>query len=386
MKIEIEAAVLAGALKAARGVVQRSGTIPILNHVLIEAEGDALTIVSTDMTICMEEKVSAKVMQPGATTLSAELLFHAAANAAEGAALTITVEGAVASVVCGRSRAKIPTLPASDFPRMTEAEPKADFVMDLAPAMEWFAPFMSTDETRYYLCGVWLAIVDGSLTIAATDGKAAALEKMEIPVGAQELPEICIGARTAGLIAKHFPGQVRVTVSEGRVEVYGEGKLLRSKLVDGTRVAFERVCRTPDDHARINVDRRDIIRCIEMVRPYAGLGKFIDVLVSGGEIAFAASDSVAGTGSSRAIAGGDASQEFRFAINPGDVLRVMQSATIDRVSLLLHAGKDMTEMYTMEPEGGWPRIVVNMCCRVTATQEIEAALRGEVEPATEAAT
>lgn len=172
--IEIEAKVLARAMKVAASVVARRNTIPILANVLLRAEGDELLIVTSDLELEVAQRV--KLAAPGefAATVDAGRLSQLASAVPDGAQVSLDLaDNGRVTVKSGRSRWQLPALPEQDFPRLT-FEPPVERVK--VPAAELFAAVgrvrssVSTDQTRVYLTGVYFDTEDGCLRLAATDG------------------------------------------------------------------------------------------------------------------------------------------------------------------------------------------------------------------------
>ena len=159
-----------------QSVVERRNTIPILSNVLIEAEegGGSLRLMATDLDLQVDEHVPAQVSQAGATTVSAHTLFDIVRKLPEGSQVEITAADGKMQVVAGRARFNLSTLPRDDFPVIAEGDLPTRFEMPAATLRQIidktrFA--ISSEETRYYLMGIFLHIADDRLKAAATDGQ-----------------------------------------------------------------------------------------------------------------------------------------------------------------------------------------------------------------------
>ncbi len=182
MKISIERGTLLKAVGQAQSVVERRNTIPILANVLIEAEGDTVSFRATDLDIEVVDKTNAMVERAGATTVSAVTLHEIVRKLPDGGALVqLTDDGTAGRLTVeagGRSNFSLATLPKEDFPVMASSDYSANFSAPPAPVLRRlfdkskFA--ISTEETRYYLNGVYMHVSDGEdgkvLRCVATDG------------------------------------------------------------------------------------------------------------------------------------------------------------------------------------------------------------------------
>lgn len=166
MKLSIERATLLKAVSQAQSVVERRNTIPILANVLIEASGDHVSFRATDLDIEIVDRVTAMVERAGASTVSAVTLHEIVRKLPDGALVTLVDDGASGrlTVEAGRSNFSLATLPKEDFPVMASSEYTSNFT---APALMLRRLFdkskfaISTEETRYYLNGVYMHVAEG---------------------------------------------------------------------------------------------------------------------------------------------------------------------------------------------------------------------------------
>jgi DNA polymerase-3 subunit beta len=165
MKISIERGTLLKAVSQAQSVVERRNTIPILANVLIEADGNTVQFRATDLDIEVVDKAAAQVERAGATTVSANTLHEIVRKLPDGALVTLTDDGTSGrlTVEAGRSNFSLATLPKEDFPVMATSEYACNFSANAAQLRRLFdkSKFaISTEETRYYLNGVYMHVSD----------------------------------------------------------------------------------------------------------------------------------------------------------------------------------------------------------------------------------
>lgn len=166
MKISIERAALLKAVSQAQSVVERRNTIPILANVLIEAEGSTVSFRATDLDIEVVDKAPAQVERAGATTVSAVMLHEIVRKLPDGSLVQLSDDAAAGrlSVMAGRSSFNLATLPREDFPVMASSEYTANFAAKAGVLKRLFdkSKFaISTEETRYYLNGVYMHVATG---------------------------------------------------------------------------------------------------------------------------------------------------------------------------------------------------------------------------------
>lgn len=184
MKIEIARDSLFDALNAVVGVVERRQTLPILGNVLLRADEESLTLVATDLELQLTSRVPVTVIQPGAVSVPARKLFDICRGLPEGAAVTLQVEDARATLVSAGSRFVLSTLPAEEFPGL-EAEGGQQTLRlpqnRLLRLIEKTHFAMAAQDVRYYLNGLCLHLADTRLKAVATDGHRLAISECDLP-------------------------------------------------------------------------------------------------------------------------------------------------------------------------------------------------------------
>ena len=254
MKATIERATLLKALSHVQSVVERRNTIPILSNVLIEATEDGgLRLMATDLDIQINETVAAQVAQPGATTVSAHTLFDIARKLPEGSQVELSAAEGKMRVDAGRARFNLQTLPRDDFPVIAEGDLPTRFELPSATLRQIidktrFA--ISTEETRYYLNGIFVHAADDVLKAAATDGHRLARVTVALPDGAGGMPDVIIPRKCVGELRKlldEVDGTVEVSLSPTKIRFNLGTAVLTSKLIDGTFPDYNRVIPTAND-------------------------------------------------------------------------------------------------------------------------------------------
>ena len=262
MKATIERAKLLRCLSHVQSVVERRNTIPILSNVLIEARADGtVKIMATDLDLQVVESLdAASVEQPGAITVSAHLLFDIARKLPDGSQVSLETADNRMTVKAGRSRFTLPTLPRDDFPVIVEGDLPTSFELPartLAELIDRTRFAISTEETRYYLNGIFLHVSDDDqpvLKAAATDGHRLARFTLPRPEGAEGMPDVIVPRKAVGelrkLLEEALDANVEIDLSASKIRftLGGEGGVvLTSKLIDGTFPDYSRVIPTGND-------------------------------------------------------------------------------------------------------------------------------------------
>jgi DNA polymerase-3 subunit beta len=233
MRLSIARTDLARVLTNVGRVVESRNTIPILGNVLLTATEGRLQVTGTDLDIVATDSAVATVEQPGTVCVDAKLLTDISKKAGGDVSLE-EVNGQI-TVKSGRSVFKLGTLPAADFPSLDGGKFDATFDIDLAALFAPVAFAMSTEETRYYLNGVFLHPLAGNAVAVSTDGHR--LSRHVGPV-VPDFPAIIVPRKTVGLIPK---GTISLSVSDAKIRISAGDYVLTSKLVDGTFPDYQRV-------------------------------------------------------------------------------------------------------------------------------------------------
>ena len=276
MKLSIERSTLLKAVSQAQSVVERRNTIPILANVLIEAEGEHVHFRATDLDIEVVDKALAQVERAGATTVSAVMLHEIVRKLPDGSLVTLTDDSAKGrlTVEAGRSNFSLATLPKEDFPIMATSEYAANFSAPAPVLRRLFdkSKFaISTEETRYYLNGVYMHVADSDggqvLRCVATDGHRLARIDAALPEGASGMVGVIVPRKTVGEMRKLLDDddmQIAVSVSETKVRFATPNITLTSKVIDGTFPDYTRVI--PQGNTRkLEVDASEFAKAVDRV-------------------------------------------------------------------------------------------------------------------------
>ena len=258
MRLLIERSQLFAALSHVASVVERRTTIPILSNVLLRATAEgAISLKGTDLEREVLESVHGDVTQAGAVTIQAHLLHDIVRKLADGAQITLESAGAGErmQLVCGHARFQLPALAADEFPDIGAGEMPHEFELpahELKRLIEKARFAISTEETRYYLNGIYLHTAQSSgktvLRAVATDGHRLAQIETDAPAGATGMPGVIVPRKTVNEVHKLLEGvdgDVRVCLSNTRIQFsIAKGQyhvVMTSKLIDGTFPDYQRV-------------------------------------------------------------------------------------------------------------------------------------------------
>jgi DNA polymerase III subunit beta len=258
MRLLIERSQLFTALSHVASVVERRTTIPILSNVLLRAtEEGAISLKGTDLEREVLESVHGDVTQAGAVTIQAHLLHDIVRKLADGAQITLESAGGGErmQLLCGHARFQLPALAADEFPDIGAGEMPHEFELpahELKRLIEKARFAISTEETRYYLNGIYLHTAQSSgktvLRAVATDGHRLAQIETDAPAGATGMPGVIVPRKTVNEVHKLLEGvdgDVKVCLSNTRIQFSVPKNaykvVMTSKLIDGTFPDYQRV-------------------------------------------------------------------------------------------------------------------------------------------------
>lgn len=324
MKLSIERAALLRSLNHVQSVVERRNTIPILANVLIKAENGALSMATTDMDLEINESVAANVQEPGATTAPAHTLHDIVRKLPDDQDVEIALnpEGTQMTVKAGRSQFKLSCLPVADFPEIGAGNLPAGFAVpaaDLRALIDRTKFAMSTEETRYYLNGIYVHETEHDgvkvLRAVATDGHRLARFEMPLPDGATGMPGVIIPRKAIGEVRKLIDeagDSIQISLSESKIRFAFDHIVLTSKLIDGTFPDYQRVIPEGNDKI-VEIDAKTLTSAVDRVSTISdGKSRAVKISLHGKQMTISASSAESGSATEEVEVNGETDIEIGF--------------------------------------------------------------------------
>jgi DNA polymerase-3 subunit beta len=296
MKVTVERSALLKCLGHVHRVVERRNTIPILANVLIRGDNAKLAVKATDLDLEVIETIAAEVGSAGATTVPAHMIYDIVRKLPEGAQVVLDASGDRGSLAirAGRAQFSLQTLPESDFPDLAAGEMTHRFALaakDLKRLIDKTQFAISTEETRYYLNGIYLHGVDegktATLRAVATDGHRLAQVDLPAPPGAAGMPGVIVPRKTVGEVQRLIEdAEIEVTVELSQTKIrFSIGEVvLTSKLIDGTFPDYARVIPVGNDK-ELTVDKPDFEAAVDRVSTVSSeRGRAVKLSLSAGKL------------------------------------------------------------------------------------------------------
>jgi DNA polymerase III subunit beta len=276
MKVTVERSELLRSLGHVHRAVERRNTIPILANVLLRADRATLSLKATDLDLEVTDAIAAEAAPGGSTTVPAHMFYDIVRKLPEGAQIVLESSGdrAALAIRAGRSRFTLQTLPESDFPDLAPGEMTHKFALkasDLKRLIDKTQFAISTEETRYYLNGIYLHVAGSTQTptlrAVATDGHRLAQMELPLPDGAAGMPGVIVPRKTVGEVQRLLEdpdADVAVELSPGKIRFSVGAVILTSKLIDGTFPDYARVIPAGNDKELI-VDKKEFEAAVDRV-------------------------------------------------------------------------------------------------------------------------
>ncbi|ESY84924.1 DNA polymerase III subunit beta [Mesorhizobium sp. LNHC220B00] len=369
MRVILERSNLLKSLNHVHRVVERRNTIPILSNVLLSADGASLEMKATDLDLEVTEATPAKVERGGATTVPAHLLYDIVRKLSDGAEVMLKTDedGNAMTVTSGRSSFRLQCLPQSDFPELSAGSFSHICRLDavaLKGLIEKTQFAISTEETRYYLNGIYLHTheVGGKLKLrsVATDGHRLARAEIDAPAGSEGMPGIIIPRKTVSELQKLVDDpDVAVTteLSDTKIRFTIGSVVLTSKLIDGTFPDYQRVIPTGNDKKLI-LDRQSFAAAVDRVSTISSeRGRAVKLSISEGQVTLAVNNPDSGSATEE-LAADYSADPIEIGFNAKYLLDVAAQLTGTEAKFMLadagsptliHDMADETALYVLMP-------------------------------------
>lgn len=305
MQVSLKKSAFVQGMHRQQGVVDRKTTVPVLNHVLLQAKKDsgALGITGTDLELGLTEDIQADVQKPGALAVPAHLLYDIARKCADDAPIELShdAEKNILILSSAGSRFQLPILAADQYPALPPQEDKVQFFLtgaELGRLLDQTRFAMSQEEARFYLNGVYLHTGGHQLKMAGTDAHRLSLSWIPLPPSAEELSGVILSRKTVSELKRLIEsqeGDIQLSFSNTQ-GVFQAGKIkLYTRFVNGTFPQYEQAIPRETRHTLVfqtapfyqALDRVSVIASQEKSCP-------VKITLEKGQVVFSAQDLVGG--------------------------------------------------------------------------------------------
>ena len=357
MELVVRKADLLRELQLFQGIVERKNTIPILANVLIEADGDEVKMLATDLEVGLRSRCAASVSKSGSLTLPAKKLYEIV-KALPDTDVRIEENKNGVKVAADRFDSRMQTLPREGFPSLPDASGTytATLPRDVLKQMVSKTQFAITGEdTRYFLNGALFIQRPESMSLVSTDGHRLALITVNREPAAgtskgEEEERVILPRKTLlelGRLLAEGDGDIRYERGENHLFFDIGGRLLISRMIDGQFPAFERVIPKSNDK-RVEFDRDRLTSAVKRVALLSNeRSRAVKFQIDKGKVEIASSSPEFGEAKEVIIVEYDATP-VTICFNAQYVLDFLNVADTDSVGLEF---KDEMSQAVMKPVG-----------------------------------
>jgi DNA polymerase III subunit beta len=344
-------------LQLFQGIVERKNTIPILANVLIEANGDEVRMLATDLEVALRSRCAASVSKGGSLTLPAKKLYEII-KALPETDVRIEEDKNGVKVAADRFDSRMQTLPREDFPTLPEAAGGARTRLPREALREMVAKTqfaITGEDTRFFLNGALFVLRPDSMHLVATDGHRLALvsgkrdENVEMPAGS-EVVKVIIPKKTLlelGKLLSESDGDIFYERGENHLFFDVAGRVLISRVIDGQFPAYERVIPKGNDK-NIEFERERLTSAVKRVALLSNeRSRAVKFEIAKGKVEVTSSSSEFGEAREQLAVEYDGTP-MAISFNAQYVLDFLNVVESDIVSLSL---KDEVSQAVMKPVG-----------------------------------
>jgi DNA polymerase-3 subunit beta len=256
-------------LQLFQGIVERKNTIPILANVLVDAKGDEVRMLATDLEVALRSRCAASVTKSGSLTLPAKKLYEIIKSLPE-TDVRIQEDRNGVKIAADRFESRLQTLPREDFPALPEGSGGKTITLPRTAIREMVAKTqfaITGEDTRYFLNGAKFVATPSSLTLVATDGHRLALVAVKHTTDVAEELGIILPKKTLlelGKLVAEGEGDIAFEKGENHLFFEVGGRMLISRMIDGQFPAYERVIPKGNDKV-IEFDRDRLTSAVKRV-------------------------------------------------------------------------------------------------------------------------
>lgn len=362
MKFSIDRSALLRSLAHVQSAVERRNTIPILANVLLKADGNSLSLSTTDMDLEINETVAANVSEGGITTAPAGTLYDIVRKLPDETSINIETSAgdALMTVKAGRSEFKLGCLPAADFPQLSADDMGIQFTLpadELRNLIDKTRFAISTEETRYYLNGIYIHAIQIEdkwlLRCVATDGHRLARFETTLPEGAQQMPGVIIPRKTVLELRKlvdEAADKITIHLSETKIRFQFDHIILTSKLIDGTFPDYERVIPANNDKI-VEINPKLLASAVDRVSTISTeKTRAVKLNINGKSLTLSANAPDSGSAVEEVEIKNDNEYGIDIGFNSRYLLDIAQQLQGDNIRLSMNDGSTATIIQDLEDE------------------------------------
>ena len=273
MKFKCSGKILRQEIEYANNFSSSKNSLSIISNVLLEASNDILTIKASDNNMGFRSSIPVSVIVPGSTTVFCEKLSAVLKNIPD-VDLDISEENGVLNISPSDKGTadftiNIKTIDASKFPELDSVDDNEFFSItqrDYFDMIDKTSFAVADNDSRHFLTGVYMEKKEGKLILVATDGKKLACVRRQFEQDIPDFQPAIIPVRFLNLIKSIGSGEgvFSIAISEGKMFVKIESRLIYSSLITGNYPNYEKVIPENNEYS-FQVDKNDLYEALKRV-------------------------------------------------------------------------------------------------------------------------
>jgi DNA polymerase III subunit beta len=330
-------------LSHGQSVVERHTSIPILTHILIQAKDNHILLSTTDLEISLIEKVQAQIIKEGSIAVPAHTLHELTRKVPDGENINIYYNDQSSQVELTSSNTifNLSCLPSNNFPEIYSNQLPYKFEIPakiLSNTLNKCKISISKEESRYYLNGIFIHIYNNKkFRVVSTDGHRLSLISMDIPKGAEKIPDVILPKKTILELLKLITQEeekITVCMSELQINFIFKSSKLSSRLIDGTFPNYEKVIPLKNDKI-ILINTKNLLNAIDRVSVMAQeKERSIKIIIKDDTLKLLAASSDRGSASEEIVIR-DQKYNIKIGFNAKYLIDILQQVTSDQIKLLI---------------------------------------------------
>lgn len=366
MKIQIQKQELSNAVNTVKGVVSQKSALPILAHILLEAEGGQLKLTSTDLKVSIECTVDCSVETPGSLTVSSQRLSMILNELPDADVTLELMDTSIVLLQCGLVETRLFSISPDEFPPVRTFEDIEPIVFKQSVLKKLFQKIsfaISTDQSRYNLTGLLFETKSDGLRVVATDGRRLSLAMSDEDVPADREIKVIIPSKMIHeletLLTDDEDQVVKVYFDDSQASFVFDSVRIVTALIEGNFPNYEAVIPKKQDK-EIIAETEGFIQC--MRRAYAMTSnQFRNVKLGLGEGLMRVTVKTPDVGEYEdQLSVNYDGEAFEIAFNPLFILDVLRYIDSDSVCMQLKDGSSpgVFKPYTEAPVDSYINVIM----------------------------
>lgn len=266
MKIKCQKEELLRGIQAVQGIITTKATLPILSHVLIEAEQDKLKLTTTDLDIGLTYLMQTNIIEPGSITLPSKRFGDIIKELPQQEVNIIVKKNNLVFIETELCQFKLMGLSSEEFPKLPEFKDREVIKLeqgDFKKMLSMTSFAVSFDETRYILNGILFKINKNTLTAVATDGRRLAIMEQRISPPIEKDIQIIIPIKAIQELQRNLEEEGALSLILGTNQImFDLGKMaIISRLIEGEFPDYQQVI-PPESPNKLSIDCQSFLSAI----------------------------------------------------------------------------------------------------------------------------